>query len=216
MRLFLRRFLLILLVLVFPACFAANNSSLPSLDIKRLLSEYKELPKEIIKPLKVAAEEDSLKETLRILWMEKVMGFRVTRMRRGNACLSNQKVIMAALDLYNMEHPKLPIRKFSDADVTDHSGRLVAGKYIKTVVSRPEVNCEYCYYGSTDNGLVYCKVHGTIPEYQEAIAKELNIELPSDKADKMIKIAFMGGLIFIAVLLIALKFLRKKSKDTAE
>lgn len=80
---------------------------------------------------------------------------------RQKACYSNIRVILGALEMYNMDHSQMH-DSLADADCT--TGYLVTDGYLKTAVTKPETGCSYSGSNLTGNGLISCAVHGTIEE----------------------------------------------------
>jgi hypothetical protein len=86
-----------------------------------------------------------------------VPNFRKARQQaRGKACFANQRVLMGAIEMYNMDHNEM-ITELNDHVIDD----LVQGKYLKARIVPAEQDC--CF-GSTgplnQDGVVICAVHG--------------------------------------------------------
>ncbi len=80
---------------------------------------------------------------------------------RMKACYANMRVILGAIEMYNMDHQQM--RDWvSDADVTSPDGMLVRGGYLKTPISRYEPDCYYSGQGLTKDGKIVCSRHGTV------------------------------------------------------
>ena len=80
---------------------------------------------------------------------------------RDKACFSNQRVILGAIEMYNMDHSTF-ITDLVDSDVSTYTSILVKEGYLKSPISRPEYKCKYQSIGDlTDNGMIYCEFHGT-------------------------------------------------------
>lgn len=74
---------------------------------------------------------------------------------REKGCYANMRVILGAVEMYNMDHTTMM------ESVTMTS--LVSGKYLKSEITKPEAGCSYTAAGNlADNGLVQCGIHGTI------------------------------------------------------
>ena len=74
---------------------------------------------------------------------------------REKACYSNIRVILGAIEMYNMDNSTM----MTNVDIPT----LVSGKYLKTSPVLPETNCSYSATGDlTDTGLVSCARHGTV------------------------------------------------------
>lgn len=82
------------------------------------------------------------------------------RSPRGNArekaCYANMRVLLGAVEMYNMDNSVYP--KHMDDKLIDE---LVKGKYLRSKPRKPETECDY--YGDLENnGEICCKLHGTI------------------------------------------------------
>jgi competence protein ComGC len=81
---------------------------------------------------------------------------------REKACYANMRVILGAVEMYNMDHPD-PMISIEDSTVADPASILISKTYLKTTVSRPERGC---FYGSVGNlasdGHIICRSHGTV------------------------------------------------------
>ncbi|HEY9068695.1 MAG TPA: VIT domain-containing protein [Candidatus Ozemobacteraceae bacterium] len=111
-----------------------------------------------------------------------VPNFRKAREQsREKACYANMRVILGAVEMYNMDHPQ-PLRMV-DEQVIDG---LVQSNYLKGGISRPEARCAYLSSGDLcGTGVVYCALHGavegndpaTVPaiQYQDATPWETRL-----------------------------------------
>lgn len=78
-----------------------------------------------------------------------------SRSSRHIACLSNQRVIQDAVELYNMDYDNM----MHNLDMKI----LVEGEYLKSEPSKPESSCEYKSMGDlADSGIIFCKYHGDV------------------------------------------------------
>ena len=83
---------------------------------------------------------------------------------RQKACYSNIRVILGAIEMYNMDHSAMK-STLADSDVNVSTATLVSEGYLKTKVSKPETGCSYSSTGDiTGNGLISCAVHGVVEE----------------------------------------------------
>lgn len=80
---------------------------------------------------------------------------------REKACYANMRVILGAVEMYNMDNTDM-IDSLSDSDATDENGILVQNKYLKSPISRPESGCYYSGDQLSENGRIECKEHGTV------------------------------------------------------
>ncbi|PKL45508.1 MAG: hypothetical protein CVV41_00495 [Candidatus Riflebacteria bacterium HGW-Riflebacteria-1] len=77
---------------------------------------------------------------------------------RQKACMANMRVIMGAVEMYNMDSNQM--MHIVDSEALD---RLVQGKYLKSPIIGAEKNCTYSSIGDiSQDGQVACSVHGTI------------------------------------------------------
>ncbi len=80
---------------------------------------------------------------------------------REKACYANMRVILGALEMYNMDHTEM-IDSINDADVTREDGFLIRGHYLKAPVNRPESGCFYSGRDLNGTGRIECAEHGTV------------------------------------------------------
>jgi prepilin-type N-terminal cleavage/methylation domain-containing protein len=78
---------------------------------------------------------------------------------REKACYANMRVILGAVEMYNMDHTTMMT---TDLGEVTSSVTLLNG-YLKGKVNKPESSCSYGISGniSTD-GRITCVTHGTI------------------------------------------------------
>ncbi len=80
---------------------------------------------------------------------------------REKACYANMRVILGAIEMYNMDKTTM-LTTLSDEAATTSAGALVAGKYLKSPVNRPETSCSYSGANMDGTGLIKCGEHGTV------------------------------------------------------
>jgi len=77
---------------------------------------------------------------------------------RQRACQANMRVIMGAIEMYNMDSNEM--MRTLDSETMD---RLLSGKYLKSPIIGAEKDCTYSSIGDmSEDGQVACSVHGTI------------------------------------------------------
>lgn len=92
-----------------------------------------------------------------------VPNFRKARQQaRQKACQSNMRVILGAIEMYNMDNSD-GLTELKDDYVTSDGGILVSAKYLRAPITRPEAGCSYVNTGDMlSNGQISCNQHGTI------------------------------------------------------
>jgi len=74
-------------------------------------------------------------------------------MAQKKACFANIRVILGAIEMYNMDHSEM----LTYVDIP----RLVSGSYLKSGIQLPTPNCSYSHRGDlTEDGVVCCSFHG--------------------------------------------------------
>ncbi len=74
---------------------------------------------------------------------------------REKACYANMRVILGAIEMYNMDNPSM----MNSVDLST----LTSGQYLKSAISYPETGCTYAAEGNlTGEGRVTCAVHGGV------------------------------------------------------
>ncbi|KAF1079603.1 MAG: hypothetical protein GQF41_4161 [Candidatus Rifleibacterium amylolyticum] len=176
------------------------------------------VPDAVIEPPDQVRYDLTVSERLRRLWLEKVIGFRITyASARGKACHANQRVLAGAIEMYNEDKGKT-MKTITHADVTSATGTLIVDRYLKSPITPPDSACEYRSHGDlTGSGIIYCTHHGPIREIQDSIRKELGLK-PITAADWQIFVVIGLSLLFLfsIIVLLALFFgRRKKYKDAS-
>jgi len=76
---------------------------------------------------------------------------------REKACYANIRVLLGAIEMYNMDNSAM--ESSMNSGVID---TLVSGNYLKGGISKPETNCGYLGTNLTGQGRISCGVHGTV------------------------------------------------------
>ena len=81
---------------------------------------------------------------------------------RVKACYSNIRVILGAIEMYNMDHDVMM------TECNEYNLHLLCDEgYLKQMPTKPTEKCEYLSDSDlTSTGVIYCKYHGSI-EYDE-------------------------------------------------
>lgn len=80
------------------------------------------------------------------------------QLSREKACYANMRVLLGAIEMYNMDNSVM----LKTADDSAEQ-RLIADKFLKAPLSKPEPGCRYTSTGDlTGAGKVKCDVHGTV------------------------------------------------------
>lgn len=132
---------------------------------------------------------------------------------RYNACLSNQRVIMNAIEMYNMDH-KTVIDKYDE----NSENLLITEKYLKSKPQKPEQKCEYKMNGHD----VYCEYHGGMdpeklkpsPEFAESLKDILQYRKNKKYEYASQIIILLAAWIWLISLLVKVFSKSKKSKET--
>jgi len=90
-----------------------------------------------------------------------IPNFRKARQQaRQKACFANQRVIMGAIEMYNMDTNAM-MDSYGDAEET----ALITGKYLKSKIVPAEANCAITGANLIKDGVVKCEpVHGSPEE----------------------------------------------------
>jgi hypothetical protein len=95
--------------------------------------------------------------------------------RRRKACYSNMRVLLGAVEMYNMDSSVM-LKKLSASDYDYSGGILVKEGYLKKSPKYPTKECEYFSAGDlTGNGLIVCKKHGTVEHLDEKTQEKLGL-----------------------------------------
>ena len=124
---------------------------------------------------------------------------------RLKSCYSNQRVILGAIEMYNMDS------SIMIEELNNHTMQLlIDGKYLKEKPTTYDNHCEYSSKGNlTEDGEIYCKYHGSftyneekktgIPPSREYLVEQTKIyymNLMSDYFPSIIVIAFIAVIAF--------------------
>ncbi len=133
-----------------------------------MIKKYGAVPAPILHPPASIPPKPTLGTRLRTLLFSITGTRHSTSGARFKACYANQRVILGAVEMYNLDHSATPKTRFSHADAATPAGDLVAGSYLKTPVTLVDVACRYDVYGNpSDDGLVYCRHHGAFDDDQQ-------------------------------------------------
>jgi hypothetical protein len=170
------------------------------------------VPDAVISPSEQVRYELPVGERLRRLWLEKVIGFRITyEQARGKACHANQRVLAGAVQMYNEENGNT-MKSITHADVTSTTGTLIIGRYLKSQILPADSVCEYRSYGDlTGPGIIYCAHHGPNLDIQNSIRKELGLKTIMTENEQLFAVAGLSILfLLVAIALLALFFRRRR------
>ena len=115
---------------------------------------------------------------------------------RYKSCLSIQRVLQGAIEMYNMDSSSY----FEKLD-EDGMKKLEDGKYIKKIPVGPELSCKYLYTKEySENGDVYCEYHGGIdkdklrpsPQFAEILEAHY-------RSEKRLKIELLVGIPIVLI-----------------
>jgi hypothetical protein len=181
--------------------------------MKRLIEKSGPVPDDILVPRIPDSTEIDWRERLNRFYRENIMGFRITyASARNKACFANQRVILGAVEMYNIDNPGSPIESIVDADVSFRSAPLVSGGYLKDAVPKADLGCEYCSYGNLNQGgITFCRAHGTIPDYRRALAVASGFDSASRSSDYFLLLALAIIFMFCGIsLFIVYRFASRK------
>ncbi len=75
------------------------------------------------------------------------------------ACLANQRTLMGAVEMYNMDSKEGKISEFQHSMALEGS-ILVKQHYLRSPLKLPDEKCRYKSQGDlSKDGIVYCEVH---------------------------------------------------------
>ncbi|GAB4282667.1 MAG: hypothetical protein Kow0029_28360 [Candidatus Rifleibacteriota bacterium] len=79
---------------------------------------------------------------------------------RGKACYANMRVLLGAVEMYNMDHAEqMTVLTDKEIDI------LVQEKYLKAPITKPETGCSYGTRGDlSKNGVICCAMHGAVED----------------------------------------------------
>ncbi len=127
--------------------------------------------------------------------------FALTKSRdypRYKNCLSNQRVILSAIEMYNLDFPDSVIQSFDD----NSSKLLLEKNYLKVIPEGPELKCKYHYTAEfSEKGDVYCEYHGGVdskkfkpsPEFAEILEGYLRYR-DKEKFNNLLGIVVAGSI----------------------
>ena len=86
-----------------------------------------------------------------------IPNFRKARQQaREKACYANMRVILGAVEMYNMDHTSM----MSALAISTLANSV--DKYLRKIPEKPEKDCSYSGTGLDDGGIISCGVHGTV------------------------------------------------------
>jgi hypothetical protein len=78
------------------------------------------------------------------------------------ACYANQRVLLGAVEMYNMDHEDDPIKDFKQSMAME-GGILIKERYLRRPIELPHKECHYTGSTSdlTEGGVILCDYHGS-------------------------------------------------------
>lgn len=103
-----------------------------------------------------------------------VPNFRKAREQaREKACYANMRVLLGAVEMYNMDHSTFASQL--DGQVMSN---LYQGGYLKSKITAPETACAYYNNGDlAKNGIIMCALHGEVEEGSNGQAVPHNVNI---------------------------------------
>ncbi|NCB38144.1 MAG: hypothetical protein EOM80_05180 [Erysipelotrichia bacterium] len=110
---------------------------------------------------------------------------------RDKACYANQRVLLGAVEMYNMDNQQQMESLNIDA--------LLNGKYLKYRPSLPERGCRYLSRGNlAQNGMIYCHIHGAVEDDfskdERASAIQMSRQAVETKSKRLDAMSDMQGI----------------------
>ena len=112
-------------------------------------------------------------------------------------CFTNQRLLAGAIEMYNMDNSEMIDNFFPGLDYENCEKILIEKGYLKEMLIIPNRDCSYGGINVTGSGTIFCKLHGSvynynynedkifIPEYDKSLEKMFSSEY-SDKRRKII------------------------------
>lgn len=76
---------------------------------------------------------------------------------REKACYANMRVILGAVEMYNMDHTSM-----MDTVNAANIKKLAQSKYLRRVPEKPTTKCSYNGTSMENGGIIHCNFHGTV------------------------------------------------------
>ena len=112
-------------------------------------------------------------------------------------CFENQRILAGAIEMYNMDNSKMIENFIPGLDYENCEKMLIEKGYLKKILFIPNEDCSYGGINLTGSGTVFCKLHGSvsnynykedktfIPKYDKSLEKMFSAEY-SDKRRKIL------------------------------
>ena len=101
-----------------------------------------------------------------------------------NECLSNQRVLQGAIELYNLDQPTLIMNVYPGLDYERCEKTLLDTKYLKNPILPTYEGCSYGYIEIDYHDTIFCKIHGSL----ESSTSQKELSVP--EYDKSLEIPF--------------------------
>ncbi|RCK78150.1 MAG: hypothetical protein OZSIB_1799 [Candidatus Ozemobacter sibiricus] len=89
---------------------------------------------------------------------------------RAKACSANMRVLMGAIEMYNMDYSDHPIRVLEEK-MYQRGGLLLEKKLLNAPLRMPTEKCRYRSTGDLssqkDPGIIFCNFHGSVDDLQK-------------------------------------------------
>ncbi len=110
-------------------------------------------------------------------------------------CFANQRLLAGSIEMYNMDNSEMIENFYPGLDYENCEKMLIEKGYLKEMLIIPNKDCSYGGINVTGSGTIFCKLHGSvynynedktlIPEYDKSLEKMFSAEY-SDKRRKII------------------------------
>jgi hypothetical protein len=87
---------------------------------------------------------------------------------RKKACYVNMRLLLGAVEMYNLDHATC-IKSLIPDHYADKNSILISQKYLRNYLVRPTENCAYYSRGdlSTVDSAIFCREHGAVESIEE-------------------------------------------------
>ncbi len=134
------------------------------------VEKYGPVPKEILEPVKDVEAESQQNKSVIKQFLQSIGLMRRTRPTHfASNCLASQRVVMSAIEMYNMDNAVF-YKQLNPSDLVDPENPLLKGGYLRYGFAKVEPGCVLRSYGDlSDMGIVYCEYHGTTTEIRDEL-----------------------------------------------
>jgi hypothetical protein len=137
------------------------------------------------------------------------------RARKGSIiknCFSNQRVILGAIEMYNMDTNTM-YYTLNPSDLADASSPLIKGGYLRSPIINADAKCVMRSYGNlAEEGVIYCEYHGATSDIQDELRALVGYKSKASSRERIGLLIILIVVMCSAMLLLVFRFFNSSGR----